>query len=274
MIIYGNNIDVVPGGANRIVIHLNQYDDDFRLDFTLFARTGQLVLEEGTTAAIRGTKPDGNGFSADADIDIEHNTVSVYGDQQMTVVAGYSLYELTLYKDGKELNTSNFALSIERAPLDKDTPASRSQTRELVEIEAHALDIISAAEGVTAAAETVTSLSGTIAENAQIASNAASEAARISAALPDRQTFEDFVIEQQLMAEIIPETVQTYAKDANGKLSQVTHTKNGTVVRTDIFTYAAGSVTEERTLSSGHKLTKVTNLSTLETTITRTNPLV
>lgn len=176
MVIYTNHIDVVPGGANRIVIRLNQYDDDFRLDFTLFARTGQLVLEAGTTAAIRGTKPDGNGFSADADIDIEHNTVSVYGDQQMTVVAGYSLYELTLYKDGKELNTSNFALSIERAPLDKDTPTSKSQTRELVEIEDNAEELIAAATQAYETKQEIERLAGEVAGNASSATAIATEA--------------------------------------------------------------------------------------------------
>lgn len=177
MIIYENNIDIVPGGGGkRVVIYLNQYDDDFQLKFKLFARVGELVIEEGTTAAIRGTKPDGNGFSADATVDIANSIVTVEGDQQMTVVAGQSMYELTLYKDGKELNTSNFAILVERAPLDKDTPSSRSQTRELVEIEDNAEELIAAAGRAEEAKVTIERLAAQVSGDASSATAVANRA--------------------------------------------------------------------------------------------------
>ena len=149
MIIHEYDIDMVPNG-NRVDVWLNQYDDDFILKFNLYARIGELTIPSGTTAAIRGTKPDGNGFSADAVLN--EDVVTVEGDQQMTVAAGKSIFELTLYNDGKELNTANFILHIERAALDKDTPTSRSQTRELVEIEDNADELIAAATAAAGAA--------------------------------------------------------------------------------------------------------------------------
>lgn len=267
MIIYDNNLDVVPGGR-KVEILLNQYDTDFLLSFHLFARSGTLELETGTTAAIRGTKPDGNGFSADADIVIDTATVIVTGDEQMTVVSGSSEYEITLYKDGKELSSANFRLSVERAALDKDTPSSRSQTRELIEIEARALDIISAAANVDTAAAAVTNLAPQIAANAETATAAAAQAQAISAALPNAQDFATYVKVHMLLGDSVENTTQAYTFDGSGNLAQVTHTRDNTAIRTDAFTYGEGTVTEVRTLNTGETMTFVTTLATLATTIT------
>ena len=269
MIIYDNNLDVVPGGR-KVEILLNQYDTDFLLSFHLFARSGTLELETGTTAAIRGTKPDGNGFSADADIVIDTATVIVTGDEQMTVVSGSSEYEITLYKDGKELSSANFRLSVERAALDKDTPSSRSQTRELIEIEARALDIISAAANVDTAAAAVTNLAPQIAANAETATAAAAQAQAISASLPNAQDFATYVKVHMLLGDNVENTTQAYTFDGSGNLAQVTHTRDNTAIRTDVFTYGEETVTEVRTLNTGETMTFVTALATLATTITYT----
>ena len=176
MITHNYDLDVVPSGGRRLEIWLNQYDEDFQLVFALKARTGTFVVESGTTAAIRGTKPDGNGYSADAAIDTESATVTVTGDQQMTVAAGRSNYEITLYKDGKELNSANFTICVERAALDKDTPTSRSQTRELVAIEDNAEEIIGAAEQAYAVKQEIEQLAAQVAGNASSATAVANEA--------------------------------------------------------------------------------------------------
>ena len=177
MISYTYDLDMVPGGR-RTEVPLNQYDEDFELNFNLFARNGVFEVQEGTTVAIRGTKPDGNGFSADATID--GNTVTVVGDQQMTVVAGRAAFELTLYKDEKELNTANFTINVERAALDKDTVHSRSQTRELVEIEDNADEIIAAAQQASAAQEAIAASAHQVEVNAAtaVAAMEAAQAAR------------------------------------------------------------------------------------------------
>lgn len=176
MITHNYDLDVVPSGGRRLEIWLNQYDEDFQLVFALKARTGTFVVESGTTAAIRGTKSDGNGYSADAAINTESATVTVTGDQQMTVAAGRSNYEITLYKDGKELNSANFTICVERAALDKDTPTSRSQTRELVEIEDNAEEIIGAAEQAYAVKQEIEQLAAQVAGNASSATAVANEA--------------------------------------------------------------------------------------------------
>ena len=70
-----------------------------------------------------------------------------------------------------------------------------------------------------------------------------------------------------LLADEVPNTTQEYTF-SGGSVSQVTHSSGGAAVRTDLFTYAASSITEVRTLASGASLTIVTNLITLETAVT------
>lgn len=69
-----------------------------------------------------------------------------------------------------------------------------------------------------------------------------------------------------LLAEEIPDTVQTYTF-SGGSVTQVLHSRNGSAVRTDAFTYGSGVITETRTLATGESLTITTNLTTLETTV-------
>ena len=131
MITYTNRLNM-NAGAVPLVIHVSQYDQDFSLVFNLYNTVGTFTLESGTTVAIRGTKGDGNGYSVDATIDISNKRVTVTGDQQMTAIAGKNVFELTLYKSNKELNTANFILDVEPAALDKDTLASGSVIREIL----------------------------------------------------------------------------------------------------------------------------------------------
>lgn len=77
----------------------------------------------------------------------------------------------------------------------------------------------------------------------------------------------DLKIAMNLLHDEIPNTVQTYTF-TDGSVSQVLHKSGSTTVRTDVFTYATNTITEVRTLNTGERLTIVTNLTTLETTVT------
>lgn len=72
---------------------------------------------------------------------------------------------------------------------------------------------------------------------------------------------------QKLLPDNIPDTTQTYTF-SGGSVSQVTHSRSGAVIRTDAFAYGATTITEVRTLNTGESLTIVTNLTTLETSVT------
>ena len=173
MITHTYDLDLVPGGV-PVVAHVSQYDDDVRLVFNLYASTGVLNIESGTTVSIRGTKPDGNGISVDAAL--SGSSVTVDLTKQMTAIDGYATFELTLWKEEKELNTANFILDIEQAALDKDTLKSGSEIRELVDVIDRTDEIIAAARQSDAAWQNIHEASERVAASEEAAREAAEEA--------------------------------------------------------------------------------------------------
>lgn len=165
------NLDMHPGGV-PLVIHLSQYDKDFSLVFNLYSSVGTFTVESSTTATIRGTKASGTGYSVDATLDVSNQKVTVTGDQQMTAAAGKNIFELTLTKSGKELNTANFIIEVERAALDGDTITDASVLRELEAITESAEIATAAAAEAEQSAESVADLADTFATSiSQIMTN-------------------------------------------------------------------------------------------------------
>lgn len=164
-------LDIVPGGVPQ-VITASQYDANSRsLAFNLYSSTGNLSLPSGTHAAIRGTKPDGNGFDYDATI--TGTTVTFTVTEQMTAIAGRVMCEIYLYSGTagsssyKQIATANFILYVERAAMDKDTLISGSEIRQLVDIMDNSGEIIAAASlaatSAANAAQSATDAAGTLA---------------------------------------------------------------------------------------------------------------
>ena len=163
MVTHDYYLNMIPGGPPP-VINVSQYDDDFEIKFHLVAVKRGIIppyptpvandttftVPLDTTAEIRGTKRDGNGYSATALMTI--NTTQLYakvsGDQQLTAIAGENLFEITLYKSNKEISSANFILNVEKAPLDKDSITSESVVRELIDVIDDANNIIAAAQQV------------------------------------------------------------------------------------------------------------------------------
>ncbi|MBR2706374.1 MAG: SGNH/GDSL hydrolase family protein [Mogibacterium sp.] len=158
MITITTDIDIVSRGVMP-VIHLSQYDSDFTLVFNIYASEGTFSMPSGTTAEIRGTKTDGNGY--DAAGTVSGTTVTITGDEQMTAASGKNIFEIALYHSNKRLNTINFVLDVERAALDADTITSESVLRELdAIIEGAETATEAAAEAVAAAAEATSAVNG------------------------------------------------------------------------------------------------------------------
>ncbi len=158
-------LDVSPGGIAP-VIHVSQYDTGSRtLQFNLIATAGDLILPTGTKAEIRGTKPDGNGFSYDALIN--GKTVTADVTEQMTAAAGKAVCEIVLYtgmparedaeasSDFTQLCTANFILFVERAALDKDTVRSGSDIKQLITVIDRTDELLAAAETMDDAKESI-----------------------------------------------------------------------------------------------------------------------
>lgn len=169
-------LDIVHGNV-PVIVPVSQYDSDFTLIFSLYASTGEFTLEEDTTATIRGTKGDGNGYSVDATIDIASAEVTVEGDEQLTAIAGKQLFELTLWKGQKHLSTANFILNVEKAPLDRDTVSSESKIRELYNVEDNADKIIAAGDSFDEWSAAMAVLQETTNEAINKATNAENEVA-------------------------------------------------------------------------------------------------
>ncbi|MBO5567367.1 MAG: hypothetical protein J6A79_00220 [Clostridia bacterium] len=74
--------------------------------------------------------------------------------------------------------------------------------------------------------------------------------------------------DNDLHLEEIPDTTQAITFDQSGNVQSIVRSRNNTAVRTDVFTFGENTITEVRTLANGHSLTMVTNLTTLETTVT------
>ena len=160
MITYSFDLDVVPGGV-PVKVPLKQYEDACTLAFNVYASQGALVLPEGTTVSIRGTKPDGNGISIDAEL--SGNVVTVLVNKQMTAAAGKSKYELVFANaTGNEFITTSFVIMVERAALDADTLESSSIIRELAEIQLHQDEIIEAARTAVAKTEELGDMYSTV----------------------------------------------------------------------------------------------------------------
>ena len=77
----------------------------------------------------------------------------------------------------------------------------------------------------------------------------------------------DISLISDLMIDEIPGTTKTVTFDNDNNPASITHAANGNTVRTDVFTWTSTTVTEVRTLASGKSITIVTNLETLEQTI-------
>lgn len=114
MITHTMDLDVVPDKQMK-TLWLSQNDENFTLIFNLYARTGTFTVEDGTTVAINGTKPDGEAYTKAATLN--GTTVTVAGDADMTSADGQGVFELTLTKGSKVLNTANFIINFERAAL-------------------------------------------------------------------------------------------------------------------------------------------------------------
>lgn len=118
MIVHDYDLNIVPGGV-PLTVRLSQYDSDMSLVFRLYASKGDFQVEAGTTAEIRGRKPDGETFAHSGTVSGNLVTIPFYED--MTDVSGKTVCEITLKHGQKSLSTSNFYINIEPVALDKST---------------------------------------------------------------------------------------------------------------------------------------------------------
>lgn len=186
MLTHYYDLDVVPGSV-PLIVHCSQYDKGSRtLVFNLYSSAGDFIIPPGTLAEIKGTKPDGNGFSYSCTI--ANNEVSMDVTEQMTAVAGRATCELVLTNASgdQQMATANFLLSVERAALDKDTLQSGSEIRELIDIVDRTDEIIAAANKADSAKNEIARLTNTATEAARGAKASEGHASEILQEVNDK----------------------------------------------------------------------------------------
>lgn len=77
-------------------------------------------------------------------------------------------------------------------------------------------------------------------------------------------------LDNPLFREELPGTTQEITFSSDGNVQSIAHKSGNTAIRTDSFTFGEDTITEVRTMSTGESLTLVTNLNTLQTTVTYT----
>ena len=165
-------LNIVPGDSPAPIIKVSQYDADFSIVFHLIAKKRGIIpayprtvendedvtinVPTSATVSVRGTKTDGNGYSAAATLSGTATApiVTVAGHEQMTASAGVNVYEITFYADNatKRLSTANFILFVEPAALDAKTITSESLMLELNDLIASVPNAVAAAERAEEAA--------------------------------------------------------------------------------------------------------------------------
>lgn len=159
MLTYDIDLNVTPGSLPR-VIHVKQYQTDALLRFRLYSEHGTLSIGNVSGCTIRGTKNDGNGYSANGTYNSSTKQVSVYLTEQMTAIFGVQPFEIVITDSSGKMITSTFYLKVQRAAMDQDT-VSNSVIVELLDALNHTNDVLAARNEVTSNRDKIRNLLNT-----------------------------------------------------------------------------------------------------------------
>ena len=276
-------VDIAPGSGPIQRIRLSQGD--------IGRPMGVYIIQNGValdcsaySAELYILKPDGKFYTTQATVDAtETNLIKWETALQETPVAGACAAQIRITAGDDDIGTARFVEFVEASPRDMGS-ASESEVALLTEYVRQAHESAESAEIDAETASGAASSASGSASTATTAANTATQAATAATAAADRaEAVEESIQEDYsqlsddvtdlksafaLFQENIPGTVQTIAFDSAGNVQSITHMEGTTAVRTDVFTFAASTITEVRTLASGESLTIVTNTDTLETTTT------
>lgn len=155
MITQTYKIDMIPNGA-PVVVHVSQYDKDARtLAFELYSGGVTYTPAGGSSAYIRGTKPDATVFVYP--MTIAGNVATITLAQQMALVAGNVPCEVQIVDSDGTINSANFILHVEQGAIDESVTPSATELpifEQLVQDAEAARDAAVIAEGNAETAET------------------------------------------------------------------------------------------------------------------------
>ena len=167
-------LNLIPGAA-PVVVHVNQYDRGYMIDFTIY--DGDTVFSlSGYTAVINIGKPDRTVY-AGGQVTLQGNVAAVTLAEQMTAMYGPCIAELVFTNASGRRATANFILAVEKSPLE-DGAQSESVINYIE-------SSIEAAENATEAAEGATQAANAAASAANAAATSAANVAANIANMPE-----------------------------------------------------------------------------------------
>lgn len=118
-------VNLIPGYSVPTILRLSRYDKGYNVAATIRKGVEAYEIPTDYTVTVEGRKPDNTGYQYPATF--EGDTVTFPVMDQMTVLAGRSIAEVVFYDaDSVRVGTANFAIMVEPAPLDEDTPISET----------------------------------------------------------------------------------------------------------------------------------------------------
>lgn len=232
------NLNLIPGDA-PVVVHVNQYDRGYNIDFTVY--DGDTVFSlAGYTAVINIGKPDKNVY-AGGTVVLRGNVATITLEEQMTAMWGPCIAELVFTNASGRRATANFILAVEKSPLE-DGAESESVINYID-------SSIEAAENATEAAESATEAANAAARAANDAATSAANVAANIANMPE--------ILQQLSVTLADASGSNkfFCLDHNGNVSAL----SGGFVTPQMFGAKGNGTTDdtaafEAALESGEKV--------------------
>ena len=168
------NLNLIPGDA-PVVVHVNQYDRGYNIDFTVY--DGDTVFSlAGYTAVINIGKPDKNVY-AGGTVVLRGNVAPITLEEQMTAMWGPCIAELVFTNSNGRRATANFILDVEKSPLEDG-----AQSESVINYIESSLE---AAENATEAAEGATQAANAAASAANAAATSAANVAANIANMPE-----------------------------------------------------------------------------------------
>jgi len=126
------NLQITPNGVIP-TIYASQFDVGREITFNLYDGSTAYTPPAGSTIRFEGKKSDGNGFSYNCTY--VDNVVTVVLTDQMTVFAEDVQCELRIADiNANDIGTLNVVLSVEKSPIDENTPMSDTEIPAIVEL--------------------------------------------------------------------------------------------------------------------------------------------
>ena len=126
------NLQITPNGVIP-TIYASQFDVGREITFNLYDGSTAYTPPAGSTIRFEGKKSDGNGFSYNCTY--VDNVVTMALTDQMTVFAEEVPCELRIADtDNNDIGTLNILLSVEKSPIDGNTPMSDTEIPAIIEL--------------------------------------------------------------------------------------------------------------------------------------------